>query len=63
VGENTIITAIKAGCDSIDSLGRQLQCGTNCGSCRAELSQMVKQHKPNKLVIRQEQLITLEVIS
>jgi assimilatory nitrate reductase catalytic subunit len=63
VGENTIIDAIKAGCDSVDSLGRQLQCGTNCGSCKSELSQMVKQHKPSTLVIKQGQLIALEAIS
>ena len=63
VGENTIIDAIKAGCDSADSLGRQLQCGTNCGSCKSELSQLVNQYKPNKFVIKQDQLIALETIS
>jgi assimilatory nitrate reductase catalytic subunit len=63
VGENTIIDAIKAGCNSVDSLGRELQCGTNCGSCKSELSQMVKQHKPNTLVIEQDQLIALEAVS
>jgi assimilatory nitrate reductase catalytic subunit len=63
VGENTIVDAIKAGCDSVDSLGRELQCGTNCGSCKSELSQMVKQHKPNTLVIEQDQLIALEAVS
>jgi assimilatory nitrate reductase catalytic subunit len=63
VGENTIIDAIKAGCNSVDSLGRLLQCGTNCGSCKSELSQMVKQYKPNKFFIEQDQLIALEAIS
>jgi len=63
VGENTIINAIKAGCDSLDSLGSELQCGTNCGSCKSELSQMLKHHKSNKLVIEQDQLIALEVVS
>jgi assimilatory nitrate reductase catalytic subunit len=62
VGENTIIEAIKAGCDSADSLGRELKCGTNCGSCKSELSQMVKQHKPNKHVIEQDPLIALEAV-
>jgi assimilatory nitrate reductase catalytic subunit len=63
IGENTIIDAIKAGCDSADSLGQELQCGTNCGSCKSELSQMVKQHRLNKLDINQDQLIALEAIS
>ena len=63
VGENTIIEAIKGGCVSVDSLGRKLQCGTNCGSCKSELSQMVKQHKPNTLVVEQDQLIALEAVS
>jgi len=63
VGENTIIDAIKDGYHSVDSLGRELQCGTNCGSCKSELSQMVKQHKSNKLVIEQDQLIALEAVS
>jgi len=63
VGKNTIIDAIKAGCDSVDHLGRKLQCGTNCGSCKSELSQMVKQHKPKQLIIEQDQLIALEAVS
>ena len=63
VRENTIIDAIKAGCDSVDNLGDKLQCGTNCGSCKSELSQMVKQHKPKQLIIEQDQLIALEAVS
>ena len=63
VGENTIIDSIKTGCDSVDSLGRELQCGTNCGSCKSELSQMLEQHNPKKLVIQQHQLIALEAVS
>jgi assimilatory nitrate reductase catalytic subunit len=63
VGENTIIDAIKGGCDSVDSLGNTLKCGTNCGSCKSELSQMLKQHKPKQLIIEQDQLIALEAVS
>ncbi|WP_293751286.1 nitrate reductase [uncultured Paraglaciecola sp.] len=63
VGENSIVDAIKSGCDSVDSLGRTLQCGTNCGSCKSELSQMVKQHAVKKLNIEQDQLIALEALS
>jgi assimilatory nitrate reductase catalytic subunit len=63
VGENTIIDAIKTGCDSVDSLGRELQCGSNCGSCKSELSQMLKQHKPKTLVVVQKHIIALEAVS
>jgi assimilatory nitrate reductase catalytic subunit len=45
VGENTIIDAIQQGCDSVDKLGCELKCGTNCGSCKSELSQLVNQYK------------------
>lgn len=38
VGENTIKKAIAAGCNGVEALGRELQCGTNCGSCIPELS-------------------------
>ncbi|MFA3792664.1 molybdopterin-dependent oxidoreductase [Aliiglaciecola sp. SL4] len=44
VGENTIVDAIKQGCDSVDKLGDKLKCGTNCGSCKTELKQLVKSH-------------------
>jgi assimilatory nitrate reductase catalytic subunit len=63
VAENTIIDAIKDGCDSVDRLGKQLKCGTNCGSCKSELSQMVKLHQPKNLIIKEDQLIVLEAVS
>jgi assimilatory nitrate reductase catalytic subunit len=44
VGENAIINAISDGCNSVDELGRSLKCGTNCGSCKSELSQLIRQH-------------------
>lgn len=38
VGEKTIKEAISSGkCNSVESLGKQLKCGTNCGSCIPEL--------------------------
>ena len=46
VGKNTINQAIADGCSSVDELGLTLKCGTNCGSCKSELSQMLKQYKP-----------------
>jgi assimilatory nitrate reductase catalytic subunit len=44
VGEKTIIKAISEGCNNVDTLGKKLQCGTKCGSCKPELASLVKQH-------------------
>ena len=44
VREKPIINAIKAGAHHIDKLGEQLKCGTNCGSCKTQLSQLIKRH-------------------
>ncbi len=49
VGENQIIEAItEHGNTSVEQLGERLKCGTNCGSCKTELSKLVKQQAPNK---------------
>lgn len=38
IGENSIKTAIASGsCNTVEELGKQLKCGTNCGSCIPEL--------------------------
>ena len=37
VGDKQIARAIAGGCRSVEALGRQLRCGTNCGSCVPEL--------------------------
>lgn len=37
VGINQIVAAVGAGCHSVEAIGRQLNAGTNCGSCRAEI--------------------------
>lgn len=43
VGINTIRTAIaNQGLTSVDAIGQALQAGTNCGSCRSELSAILK---------------------
>lgn len=44
VGEKDIISAIKDGCHSVDQLGETLKCGTNCGSCKTELSVLLKEN-------------------
>ncbi|MFW5825258.1 MAG: molybdopterin-dependent oxidoreductase [Marinobacter sp.] len=43
VGERQIEAAIRAGADNVDALGRQLRCGTNCGSCLPELKACLEQ--------------------
>lgn len=44
IGEKAIVNEIKAGANSVEKLGERLKCGTNCGSCKPELSQLIKQH-------------------
>ncbi|GAB1257460.1 nitrate reductase [Aurantivibrio plasticivorans] len=41
VGENQIKSAIEEGCASVESLGENLKCGTNCGSCIPEIQQLI----------------------
>lgn len=41
VGTNEILDAIHAGHTTISSVGEATQAGTNCGSCRAEISGMI----------------------
>lgn len=48
VGINPISQEIKNGCNSVDGLGVKLKCGTNCGSCKSELQQLINEHsEPN----------------
>ena len=47
VGENNIIDAInELSLNSVEALGKHLKCGTNCGSCKSELSELLNQHAP-----------------
>lgn len=46
VGRNEIITAIREGASDHVELGRQLRCGTNCGSCIPELKQLLALEVP-----------------
>ncbi|WP_374211868.1 (2Fe-2S)-binding protein [Alteromonas gilva] len=41
VRENTIKHAIAEGTNSVNALGKKLQCGTNCGSCKTELASLI----------------------
>ena len=42
VSESQICTAIQNGAHSVYALGSQLKCGTNCGSCKSELKQLIE---------------------
>ncbi|MED5521031.1 MAG: molybdopterin-dependent oxidoreductase, partial [Pseudomonadota bacterium] len=44
VREKTITHAIEEGCSSVAELGEALKCGTNCGSCKPALSQLIDKH-------------------
>lgn len=43
VSEERIREAISAGAKTAEALGKQLRCGTNCGSCIPELKQLIAQ--------------------
>ncbi|ROT93571.1 nitrate reductase [Marinobacter sp. R17] len=42
IGQKQIEAAIGDGSDSPEALGRQLKCGTNCGSCIPELRKLIE---------------------
>jgi assimilatory nitrate reductase catalytic subunit len=44
VREKTISDMISRGYNTVESLGEQVNCGTNCGSCKPELSTLISQH-------------------
>ncbi len=41
VGANQIAAAARQGCASVAAIGEALQAGTNCGSCRSEIRQII----------------------
>ncbi len=41
VGVNQIVAAVRGGCHSVEAIGKALNAGTNCGSCRAEIRGIV----------------------
>jgi assimilatory nitrate reductase catalytic subunit len=47
VGANTIVQAItQGGCLTVAALGEALRAGTNCGSCKSDLTRLLSQHRP-----------------
>ena len=51
VGANQILDAIKAGCSSVQEVGKLLRAGSNCGSCRPEISRMVAVRSARPLAV------------
>ena len=41
VGANEIARAVERGCRTVSAIGEALQAGTNCGSCRAEIRNVI----------------------
>jgi assimilatory nitrate reductase catalytic subunit len=41
VGVRDILGAIARGCASVEAIGRETSAGTNCGSCRAEIREII----------------------
>jgi assimilatory nitrate reductase catalytic subunit len=46
VGANEIAAAVERGCLSVAAVGITLSAGTNCGSCRAEIQQIINEKRP-----------------
>lgn len=49
VSEKVINDAIDTGFNSIEKLGDKLKCGTNCGSCKTDLSAMIATRSSDKV--------------
>ena len=41
VGVHQILAAIRQGCNNVEAIGRETKAGTNCGSCRAEIKEIM----------------------
>ncbi len=41
VGVKQIVSAVKQGCNTLEAIGQALQAGTNCGSCRSEIKNII----------------------
>ena len=45
VGANEIASAVERGCTTVSAIGEALQAGTNCGSCRAEIRNIIESQR------------------
>ncbi|MGI9361372.1 MAG: (2Fe-2S)-binding protein, partial [Parasphingorhabdus sp.] len=39
-------SAARQGCTTVQAIGKTLQAGTNCGSCKSEISQIIAENAP-----------------
>jgi assimilatory nitrate reductase catalytic subunit len=42
IGRNEIVEAAKQGCATVAAVGQRLKAGTNCGSCRGEIANLIE---------------------
>jgi len=62
IGENQIIDVIQQqGINSVEQLGETLKCGTNCGSCKGDLKQLLSENSSSASKIQNHLLIPTEV--
>jgi len=45
VGAKEIATAVRSGCATVEAVGKATSAGTNCGSCRSEIREIVDEHR------------------
>jgi assimilatory nitrate reductase catalytic subunit len=57
VGVNEIAAAAARGCRTVAAIGEALQAGTNCGSCRAEISAIIEAREPEPAPTVERQLV------
>ena len=46
IGAKQIASAARQGCTTVQAIGKTLQAGTNCGSCKSEISQIIAENAP-----------------
>ncbi|MDE3177254.1 MAG: molybdopterin-dependent oxidoreductase, partial [Pseudomonadota bacterium] len=51
VGRKTIETAIAGGANNVEAIGARVRAGTNCGSCKPELGQILASARPAAFAI------------
>lgn len=50
VGTNEIAAAVAGGCSTVAAVGAATQAGTNCGSCRAEIRNIIERADPQAVL-------------
>lgn len=44
IGAKQIAAAVQQGCSTVQAIGKTIQAGTNCGSCKSEIGQIIDDH-------------------